>query len=459
MRSATLFVGAVLSGLVLVSFATGAELRFHIDFSTSQARTASGKPVLIDRSGGLQAEIHNIGWTDTPFGKAALFNGRTAVEGGSYVVVPGSTEVPLLVDFQNGPFTIEVWFRPDPGKDHRQQQELVNTAGDTGPGYRLTYSWRALRFMSGTGGHKAEGKPDYWAVVTNPATHKVVEGGWNHVAVVRDDGGFVTLFLNEVVAARSEKPFLVTRGKAPITIDAYLRGYAYPLSGAIGEVRIYRGAKAAAEVYASSQGVGRRIALNLDGKLDEPLWQSAKRFGNFRLLKGGQSAPVQTSVLVTHDATCLYLGVTADEPMMANLKDTAREHSLKVYGDDSIEVMLDADGNRSDFCHFLINPSGYRAQEMRVQTGLVSDAWENGNWFAAAAKHQNRWIVEIAIPFASLDREDSLVSGLRFNVARNRRADAADAGRAQTSLTGGGFNTPGRFLDYSIAGIDLSPYR
>jgi len=180
----------VLSGLVLVSFATGAELRFHIDFSTSQARTASGKPVLIDRSGGLQAEIHNIGWTDTPFGKAALFNGRTAVEGGSYVVVPGSTEVPLLVDFQNGPFTIGGVVPTGP----RQGPPPAAGAGqhrcDTGPGYRLTYSWRALRFMSGTGGHKAEGKPDYWAVVTNPATHKVVEGGWNHVAVVRDDGGF-----------------------------------------------------------------------------------------------------------------------------------------------------------------------------------------------------------------------------------------------------------------------------
>jgi hypothetical protein len=458
MRSATPFVGAVLSGVVLVCCASGAELRFHLDFGAGQAGTADGKAVLVDRAGGLQAELHNTGWTDTPFGKAALFNGKIAKDGGSCVVVPGSAGVPFLVDFDKGPFTIEVWFKPDPGKDYRQQQELVNTAGDTGPGYRLTYSWRMIEFISGTGGRTPDGTQDYWAVVTNPATHKVVEGGWNHVAVVRDDGGFVTLYLNGNVAGRSEKPFSITRGQAPITIDAYLQGYAYPLLGAIGEVRIYHGAKTAAEVYASSQGVGRRVALNLDGKLDEPLWQTAKRFGDFRLLKGGESAPVQTSVLVTHDAACLYLGVTADEPLMANLKDTVREHSLKVHGDESIEVMLDADGNRSDFYHFLVNPSGYRGQEMRVQTGLVGDVWENGNWFAAAAKRQDQWTVEIAIPFASLDREDSLASGLRFNVARNRRADAADAGRAQSSLAGGGFNTPGKFLDYAVAGVDLSPH-
>ena len=44
------------------------------------------------------------------------------------MVVPGSAGVPFLVDFDNGPVTIEVWFKTDPGKDYRQQQELVNTA-------------------------------------------------------------------------------------------------------------------------------------------------------------------------------------------------------------------------------------------------------------------------------------------------------------------------------------------
>ena len=458
MRSATPFVGAVLSGVVLVSFAMGAELRFHLDFSTSQTQTASGNTVLVDRADGLKAELHNIGLADTPSGKAALFNGKIAAEGGSYVVVPDSTRVPFLADFGNGPFTIEVWFKPDPGKDYRQQQELVNTCGETGPGYRLTYTWRMLRFLSGTGGRTPDGTQNYWAVATNPATHKVVDGGWNHAAVVKADDGFVTLYLNGVVAARSEKPFPIIRGQPPITIGAYIQGYAYPLLGSIGDVRIYQGAKTAAEVYASSQGVGRRIALNLDGKLDEPLWQKAKRFDDFRLRKAAP-APVQTSVLVTHDATCLYVGVTADEPLMANLKDAVRENSLKVYADDSIEVMLDADGNPSDFYRFLVNPSGYRGQEMRVQTGVVGDVWENDNWFAAAAKHKDRWTVEIAIPFASLDREDSLVNHLRFNVARNRRADSADAGRAESSLAGGGFNTPGRFLDYALVGVDLSRYR
>jgi hypothetical protein len=265
MRSSTTFVTVVLSSVLFVSFATGAELKFHLDFSTDQVSTAAGKQVLVDRAGGLQAELHNIAWTRTPSGKVALFNGKIAKEGGSCVVVPGTAGSPFLVDFERGPFTIEVWFRLGSGKDYRQQQELVNTAGDTGPGYRLTYAWRMLQFISGTGGRTPDGKQDYWAVATNPATHKVVEGGWNHVAVVRDGPGLVTLFLNGAVVARSEKPFPVTRGQAPITIGAYLQGYAYPFLGAIGEVRIYRGARTAAEVYASSQGVDRHTGRNLDG--------------------------------------------------------------------------------------------------------------------------------------------------------------------------------------------------
>ena len=266
MRHCKPLLGMVGVCLLSASWSGAAVLRFHLDPRAGQAQTADGKPVLVDRAGGLSAVLTSTAWADGLAGKALSFNGKPVKDGGSCVVVPDSPKVPFLVDFEGGPFTLAVWFRPDADQDYRQQQELVNTAGDTGPGYRLTYSWRVIHFISGTGGRTPDGKADYWSVDTDPTVQRVVDGAWNHVAVVRDEKGFVTLYLNGQPTRRSQKPFAVTQGKSPLTIGAYMQGYAYPLKGAIGDVRIWQGACTAAEIRAAAHGLGNGVAPNVGSR-------------------------------------------------------------------------------------------------------------------------------------------------------------------------------------------------
>ncbi len=170
-----------------------------------------------------------------------------------------------------------------------------------------------------------------------------------------------------------------------------------------------------------SKGIGSNMAIYLDGKFDEPIWKNAQVHTDFFSLATHKESEISTKVQITNDENYIYFGVICEEPFMSNLKNSVRENILKVYGDDSIEIMLDVDGDGIDFHHFLVNVSGYRGQEFRKEKGNVAIIWENGNWFAEGHRDQDKWTVEIAIPFAILNNEKSISETIAFNVARNRR--------------------------------------
>lgn len=462
---------AALCVLCLFADAVFAEaiLKLHLDFNEGRAEVVNGKHVIYDKVGKQRAELVNTKWVNgKSAGKALLFNGKLRKDGGSCVILPDSQKDPFLCDFDNGPFTIEVWFKSD-AEHFSKRQDILNTAGDRGPGYRLGYVRGALYFLSGSGKLKSDGTGEYWALVMNSSKHKVLGDTWNHIAVVKDNRGFLTLYLNGKVVAKSKKSFPVTKGDVPITIGAFRMGYAYPAKGILDDLRIYKGARTAAEMFKpgrtdaeieASRKLKNGVTLNLDGKLDDAIWKNAKRFSSFRRYKTDTPATVQTTVLMANDAQYLYFGFIADEPLMGRIKDNVQSHTLGVYADDCVEILLDADGNPSDYYRFCVNPSGFRGQEMRVQCGHLSDTWNNGNWLAVTAKEKDKWTAEIAIPFAILNREKGLIGAMRFNAARNRRADAAAAGGiVKSSAAGGVFNKPyAKFMTYNAAGVDFSPY-
>ena len=151
--------------------------------------------------------------------------------------------------------TLEAWVKPEP-LVREQTYEIINKAGDRGPGYRLFVSWAALRFVSGRGFGQ-----DYWDVTASLAEHPMRSGLWHHLAAVYD-GQTYYLYLDgiEVTTSRNlyhEKATLpldgsthpITVSKTPLTIGSFQGGYAYPFLGAIDEVKIYNRAKTAEEVF------------------------------------------------------------------------------------------------------------------------------------------------------------------------------------------------------------------
>lgn len=171
-------------------------------------------------------------------------------EKGSGVVVPDADDLN-----PTSAITIEAWVKPDPLK-REATFDIVNKGSDRGPGYRLLVSWAALHLRSGRGYGK-----DYWNVSASFATTPMTWGIWHHVAGTYD-GEVYRLYLDGIEVAsggalmrgRDRIPLdgaahPVTVNRKPLTIGSYSGGYAYVFKGAIDEVKIYRRAKSAHEVF------------------------------------------------------------------------------------------------------------------------------------------------------------------------------------------------------------------
>ena len=184
-------------------------------------------------------------------GRAVRFKG----EKGTGVVIPNA---PALNP--TAAITIEAWIKPDP-LTRELSYEIVNKAGDRGPGYRLYISWAALRFVSGGGfGH------DFWCAYARLPEHPIRWGLWHHVAATYD-GQAYRLYINGIEATSRAMLRLkaggnapldgsthpITVSKMPVTIGSYSKGYAYVFLGAIDEVKIYNRAKSAREILRAAR--------------------------------------------------------------------------------------------------------------------------------------------------------------------------------------------------------------
>src|SRR4051812_49789927 len=81
--------------------------------------------------------------------------------------------------------------------------------------------------------------------------------------------------------------------------------------------------------------------VTIDGRLDEPVWQTARLLTGFSLYQpvDGRPAPDSTEVLVWYSPTAIHFGIRAFEPhgaVRATLADRDR-----VSADDNIEIHID----------------------------------------------------------------------------------------------------------------------
>jgi hypothetical protein len=153
-----------------------------------------------------------------------------------------------------------------------------------------------------------------------------------------------------------------------------------------------------------------------DGKLDEPAWKQAAAMGDF--LQGRSQRPlVDTRVLATYDKENLYLAVVCAEPATDKLVANAVGPDGKVWSDDGVEIYLDPGSRktRAYYC-FMVNSRNVTYDRMFMEK------W-NGTWASGAAVVPGKaWMVELAIPFKTLEMTPEPGRKLGLMVARNRRA-------------------------------------
>jgi hypothetical protein len=195
----------------------------------------------------------------------------------------------------------------------------------------------------------------------------------------------------------------------------------------------------------------------LDGKFDDPVWQTGEWYTNFTLLgEGDRPATAQTRFKVAFDEANLYFAVELDEPHMDKLQTTVTNRDGFVYSDDCAEFMICPNSARQDYYHFIVNPLGTLYDAERRQGGHVGTADWNADWRAVIGKFERGWTVEVAIPFVELGLTAESRGDWALNVARERQAHTQEL----SSFTEGrgGFHQPNYYATLKLPGADLGRY-
>ena len=168
--------------------------------------------------------------------------------------------------------------------------------------------------------------------------------------------------------------------------------------------------------------VSDRAELRQASVSDKPSsWEISAELRNFYIASGGGSAAVQTRVRLAYDDKNLYVGFLADEPNMADVKETITQRDGPVWRDDCVELFL-FDRNRNSGWQFVVNPLGiqYDSELRQAQEGDPYKAapW-NGEWTAQVWKNDASWEASFVIPWSTLNY-DKAPPELYMNFARER---------------------------------------
>lgn len=173
----------------------------------------------------------------------------------------------------------------------------------------------------------------------------------------------------------------------------------------------------------------------LDGDLSDPIWQHAAQLDPFVLINGAADPLMQTDVLLGSDATTLYLGITCHEDNMGAITARISEDGGRVWEDDCVEVYVDDNLDGRSYRQVLANSLGTQSWN-----NSEDRSWRAGSKVATKS-HNDRWVVEWAIPMSDLG-----LTGQQFglNVCRERRP-METLELSCWSPTGTGFGVPERF--------------
>ena len=160
-------------------------------------------------------------------------------------------------------------------------------------------------------------------------------------------------------------------------------------------------------------------APKVDGKLDDPIWQSAEFHSDFlqRLPNEGAEPLEKTEVAVVYDENALYVGAR----LYCNSPEKLRMHLERRDNQGPAEqfiVSIDSYFDRRTGFGFGVNTSGVRFDRYYPEDSEGSADYSfNPVWHAHTSVDDKGWIAEIEIPFSQLrfTAKPEQTWGINFN--------------------------------------------
>ena len=147
----------------------------------------------------------------------------------------------------------------------------------------------------------------------------------------------------------------------------------------------------------------------IDGKLDDPIWQTAKEQTLTRSFDGGPITR-KTTFRVLYDDAFLYVAFRADDP---DVWGSLKNKDDSIYNEDVVEVFLDADADGKTYNELEVSPHNvnFDASFVTRRSDLpAAMKWESGMKSAVFIKGtldddsdtDEYWTVELQVPLANL---------------------------------------------------------
>lgn len=142
-----------------------------------------------------------------------------------------------------------------------------------------------------------------------------------------------------------------------------------------------------------------QAAIVVDGRLDEPEWQEAQRFGSFRTMEPLSLAEPElaTTVFVHADADGLYFGFMCDQPPGVARVRTRGQRDQFIAGD-RVNLMLDFDGTGQTGYEFTAYLGGQKQDAIISRQTQYNYDWDV-DWDYAASENDGQWFIEYRIPW------------------------------------------------------------
>ena len=167
--------------------------------------------------------------------------------------------------------------------------------------------------------------------------------------------------------------------------------------------------------------------IQIDGKLDEPVWSKATRLTGFWQYQpvDGRRAEEETEVLAWYAPDAIYFGIIAHDRNPAAIRSTVADRD-NIDNDDYVVLDLDTFHDRRRAFFFAVNPRGVQADGVRSEgAGQVSslipgsvDKNPDFTWESKGRITDRGYEIEIRIPFKSLRYPSGGPQDWGFNVTR-----------------------------------------
>ena len=150
----------------------------------------------------------------------------------------------------------------------------------------------------------------------------------------------------------------------------------------------------------------------IDGDLSDTAWVEAMPLSDF-VLQGDcwwRAPEAFTRTMAAYDDDRVYLAIDLEEPLVLDMREKGAESDDAVYAGDCVEVFINPAPMMPGGYRFVVDHRNLRYDARLPEPGrpwagspsYVSGAAWDGEWESAVRVGEDRWTVEIAIPWTTL---------------------------------------------------------